>query len=210
MSDEQERAGGQDWRMQAELEVPDAGGALRELMGRLRGPDLVEEVEARVSRDVVVTHDGRLLFAYAADQAALAAARGEIEAVLAADGVRASVRVSHWDDEREKWCQIDPPPTPEEQQSDAAAARDANAVQTRTLVVSSGRMIRAEFEQSMREWADKLQLRCEIVEHPHLLTTQLAFTVTGPKHKIDEFSRGLAAEEWATIRTETAVMSSPL
>jgi hypothetical protein len=210
MSDEQERAGERDWRMQAELEVPEAGGALRELIGRLRGPDLVEEVEAKVPRDVVITHDGKLLFAYAADQAALSAARGTIEAVLAADGVRASVRVSHWDDEREKWCQIDPPLTAAEQQSEAAAERHANAVETRTLVVSSGKMIRAEFEQSMREWAEKLQLQCAIVEHPHLLTTQLAFTVTGPKHKIDEFSRGLAAGEWATIRTETAVMSSPL
>lgn len=210
MSDEHERAGERDWRLQAELEVPEAGGALRELLGRLRGPDLVEEVEAKVPRDVVVTHDGKLLFAYAADRAALSAARGGIEAVLNADGVRASVCVSHWDEEREKWCQIDPPPTAEEQHSEAVAERDANAVETRTLVVSSGKMIRAEFEQSMREWAEKLQLQCAIVEHQHLLTTQLAFTVTGPKHKIDEFSRGLAAEEWATIRTETAVMSSPL
>ncbi len=71
-------------------------------------------------------------------------------------------------------------------------------------------MIRAEFEQSIREWAEKLQLQCTIVEHPHLLTTQVAFTVTGPKHKIDEFARGLRAEEWQTIRTERAVMLSHL
>jgi hypothetical protein len=210
MSDERERAGEQDWRMQAELELPEAGGALRELIGRLRGPDLVEEIEAKVPRDVVITHDGKLLFAYAADRAALSAARGGIEAVLAADAVRASVRVSHWDDELEEWRQVDPPPTVAEQQSDAAAVRDASAIETRTLVVSSGKMIRAEFEQSMREWADKLRLQCEIVEHPHLLSTQLAFTVTGPKRRVDEFSRGLAAEERATIRTETAVMLSPL
>jgi hypothetical protein len=53
-------------------------------------------------------------------------------------------------------------------------------------------------------------LECAIIEHPHLLTTQVAFTVTGPKRKIDEFSRGLTAEEWATIRTERTVMLSPL
>lgn len=209
-SDQQERAGDQDWRMQAQLEVPEAGGALRDLVGRLRGPDLVEEVEAKVPRDVVITHDGKLLFAYAAEQATLDAARSAIEGVLGEDGISASVRISHWDDELEKWRQIDPPPTAEEREREAAAERDANAVETRTLVVSSGKMIRAEFEQSIREWAEELELPCTIVEHPHLLTTQLAFTVTGPKHKIDEFSRGIAAEERATIRTETAVMSSPL
>jgi hypothetical protein len=209
-NDEQERAGEQDWRMQAELDVPEAGGALRELIGRLRGPDVVEEIEAKLPRDVVVTHDGKLLFAYAADRTALAAARSAIEAVLAGDGIAASVRVSHWDDERERWLQIDPPPTAEEQQSAVAEERDASALETRTLVVSSGKMIRVEFEQNIREWAERLQLQCTIVEHPHLLTTQLAFTVTGPKYKLDEFARGLRAEERATIRTEGAVMLSPL
>ena len=209
-SDQQERDDEQDWRMEAELQVPDTGGALHELIGRLRGPDVVKEIEARVSHDVVVTHDGKLLFAYAAGQATLASARSEIEQILAGDGIQASVRVSHWDDESEKWRQTDPPLTVEEQQSEAVAERDANAPETRTLVVSSGKMIRAEFEQSIREWADKLELQCAIVEHPHLLTTQVAFTVTGPKHKVEEFARGLRAEEWRTIRTETAVMASPL
>ncbi len=206
----QERADEQDWRMQAQLQVADAGGALRELVGRLRGPDVVREVEAAVPHDVVITHDGELLFAYAADEATLAAARAAIEGVLAREGITASVRVSHWDDEADKWRQTDPPPSAEELQSEAAAERDANAPETRTLVVSYGRMIRAELEQSMRDWAEKLGLECSVVEHPHLLSTQLAFTVSGPRGKIDEFARGLRAEERATIRTETAVMLSPL
>jgi hypothetical protein len=62
----------------------------------------------------------------------------------------------------------------------------------------------------MREWAQRLGLECEVVEHPHLLTTQVVFTVTGPRRRIDEFVEGLRAEGWATIRTETAVMLSPL
>jgi hypothetical protein len=62
----------------------------------------------------------------------------------------------------------------------------------------------------MREWAEKLGLGIEIHEHPHLLTTQVAFTVTGPGRKIDEFAEGLRAEELATMRTERAVMLSPL
>jgi hypothetical protein len=200
----------QDWRLQAELDVEDVPGALHELVGRFRGPDPVKEIEGTVGHDVVITHDGKLLFAYAADEATLAAARSAIEGVLLGDGIKASVRISHWDDRLDRWRQTDPPATAQQKLAEDAADRDAEAIQTRTLVVSSGRMIRAEFEQSMLEWADKLGVECEIIEHPHLLTTQVGFTVKGPKRKIDEFAQGLAAEERATIRTERAVMLSPL
>jgi hypothetical protein len=209
-ADPEEQSGDQDWRMQAELHVAEARGALRDVVGRLRGPDMVGEIESKVPHDVVITHDGRLLFAYAFDEATLSAARSAIEDVLREDGIEASVRVSHWDEEREQWRQTDPPLSAEEQQLDEAAERDAEAIETRTLIASSGKMIRAGFEQSMRDWADRLGLECAIVEHPHMLTTQVAFTVTGPKRKIDEFARGLRAEEWQTIRAEHAVIASPL
>ncbi len=163
-----------------------------------------------MAHDVVITHDGRLLFAYAADEATLTAARSAIEGVLWRDEIKASVRISHWDDELDRWRQTDPPATAAEKLTEDVAERDAEATETRTMVVSSGKMIRAEFEQSMLAWADRLGLECKIIEHPHLLTTQLGFTVTGPKRKIDEFAQGLNAEEWATIRTETSVMLSPL
>ena len=88
--------------------------------------------------------------------------------------------------------------------------RDAETIETRTLVASSGKLIRAEFEQTMRTWADQLGLRCETIEHPHLLATQVGFTVTGSHRKLEEFAQGLHAEELATIRTERAVMLSPL
>ncbi|HTU78002.1 MAG TPA: hypothetical protein VMF09_04510 [Solirubrobacteraceae bacterium] len=210
MDGEPEDGDEQDWRMQAELASEDAGGAVRELVGRLRGPDVVKEIEATVPRDVVITHDGKLLFAYAADQATLAAARRAVETVLAREHIAASVRVSHWDQELDEWVQTDPPPSAEQRVAAEAARRAADAIETRTLVASSGRLVRAEFEQTMRDWADKLGLQCEIIEHPHLLSTQVAFHVTGPRRKLDEFARGLRAEELATIRTETAVMTSPL
>ncbi len=200
----------QDWRMQAELAVPEVRGVLHDLVGRLRGSDVVKEIETTVPHDVVITHDGKLLFAYAADQATLSAARHAIEAVLEREGIEASVRVSRWDDELDQWLQIDPPLSPEEHARQEAARRDADAPETRTLVASSGKLIRAEFEQTMRAAAEELGLRCEIIEHPHLLSTQVAFTVTGPRRKLDEFARDLHAEEWATIRTESAVMASPL
>jgi hypothetical protein len=203
-----ESASEQDWRLEAELDVAEPGGALRSLLGRVRGPDVVKELEDVVPREVVITHDGTRLFAYAADEASLAAARRGVEEVLARDGITARVRVSHWDDEHESWRQTDPPASAEERQARALAERDGETIATRTLVVSSGRLIREEVEQTMRDWAEKLGLECKTVEHPHLLTSQVAFTVTGPKRKIDEFARALRAEALTSIRTETEVILS--
>ncbi len=200
----------QGWRLKAELDVEDTRGALDRLLGRLRGPDVAGEVGAAVGHDVVVTHDGRLLFAYAETEPALTTARAAIEGVLRHDGLEANIFMSHWDEELDEWRQTDPPLTGEAKRSVQAAERDAERIETRTMVASSGKLIRGEFEQTMREWAEKLSLECKIVEHPHLLTTQVAFTVIGPKRKIDEFAQGLKAEELATMRTERQVMLSPL
>jgi hypothetical protein len=226
-------SGEQDWRLKAELDpAVDAGGAgglegaggmsgaLEHLLGRLRGglrggsdgggPDVVHEVQAAMPHDVVLTHDGKLLFAYAVDQDAIVATRRALESVLSHDQIKASVYISHWDDELDAWRQIDPPSTGSECVQEEATVRDAETVETRTLVASSGKMIRAEFEQSMLAWAEKLGVQCTVLEHPHLLTTQVGFTVTGSRRKLDEFATGLKAEEAATIRTERAVMMSPL
>jgi len=200
----------QDWRLKVRLSVPDAGRSLDHLMTRLRPSGVVRDVEASVGQDAVITHDGQLLFAYASTEAALKAARSAIENALGRNGMTASVYVSHWDDELDDWRQTDPPLSTEEMQTRAAADRDAETIETRTLVAKVGKMIRAEFEQSLLEWADKLGVECKLFEHPHLLSAQVGFTVTGPKRKLDEFSQGLAAEERATIRTGRMVMASPL
>jgi len=176
----------------------------------MRGPDVVEEVGEAVPHDVAITHDGDLLFAYAASQAALTTARRAIEAVLHRDGVNADVYVSHWDERFDEWLQVEPPLSGEAKRTEEASERDAERVESRSMVASTGKLIRAEVEQTMREWAEKLGLKCDVIEHPHLLTTQVAFTVTGPKRKIDEFGEGLRAEELATMRTERAVMMSAL
>lgn len=89
----------QDWRLKAELDVADTRGTLDRLLGRLRGPDIAGEVGAAVGHDVVITHDGKLLFAYAETESALTAAWGAIEGVLRRDGVNASICVSHWDEQ---------------------------------------------------------------------------------------------------------------
>jgi len=208
----------QDWRLKGPARFERGGHRrrarylLRHLRGGGgdRGPNLVHELGAAIPHDVVLTHDGKLLFAYAADEAILTATRRRFEGVLARENIEGSIFVSHWDEELDTWRQTDPPPSAADAQKEAAAIRDEETVETRTLVASSGKMIRAELEQSMLAWAEQLGVQCTIIEHPHLLTTQVGFTVTGTKRKLDEFSQGLKAEEAATIRTERAVMLSPL
>jgi len=199
-----------DWRLRAELADEHQRRLLDHLVGRARGPDVVEEAGAAVPHDVVITHDAKQLFAYAATEQGLTRARRAIEAVLRRDAVKASISVSHWDQQLDEWRRLDPPLTGEGKRAAETAEREAEKVETRTMVASSGKLVRAEVEQTMSTWAEKLNLQCEIIEHPHLLTTQVGFTVTGPKRKIDEFAQGLRAEELATMRAERAVMLSPL
>jgi hypothetical protein len=200
----------QDWRLRADLGAAYSSGALDRLLRRVRDSDVVKEIDSVVPHDVVITHDGEFLFAYAADEVALSAARSAIENVLGRDNVNPRIIVSHWDDDLDEWRQTDPPLSGDAAGVADAARRNAEAVETRTMVASAGKEIRAEFEQSMVNWARELGLGYEIIEHPHMLTTQVAFTVTGPKRKIDEFAQGLKAEEIATLRTEQTVMMSPL
>jgi hypothetical protein len=200
----------QDWRLTAALEAAQERAALGHLVGRLRGPHLLDDVEAAVSADVVITHDGKRLFAYAATESALAEARRAIESVLRSDGATASILVSRWDRDLDEWRQTDPPLTGEAKRTQEAAESEAEATDTRTLVASVGKLIRSEFDATMRDWAERLGLQYTLIEHRHLLSTQVAFTVSGPRRKIDEFVDGLRAEEIATMRTERAVMLSPL
>jgi hypothetical protein len=210
MSPTSNASGDQDWRLKAELDHVDKPRSLERLLGHARTPAIVQEVEAGAPPNVVITHDGSLLFAYAADEATLKAARSAIEAALRHEGLTASLYISHWDDQLDDWHQVDPPLSAQEKQAQVAAERDAERIETRTLVASVGKMIRAEFEQSLLGWAEKLGVECKILEHPHLLTTQVGFTLTGPRGKLDEFARALDAEEHATIRAETNALLSPL
>jgi hypothetical protein len=200
----------QDWRLKVELDAQDRGGTLDRLLDRVRSPEVVDEVGKAVPHDVAITHDGNQLFAYAATEAAGATARSAIEAVLRREGITGTIYVSHWDKKFDEWLQVDPPLSGDAKRAEEAIERDAEKLESRTMVASTGKAIRAEVERTMRDWSDKLGLRCEVIEHPHLLTAQVAFTVTGPKRKIDEFAEGLRAEELATMRTERGVMLSPL
>jgi len=193
-----------DWRLTAQLAAGDSGTYLHGLVNRRREAHAIGDARSAVGPDVVVTHDGERLFAYAASREAIEEARAKLADALLRDGIDTRLVLSAWSEEREEWLDPDAPaPEPA-----AAAAEEAPV--TRTYVVTLGRWVREEFEQSLSSWATRLGVSCEIVEHPHLLSSQAAFTDTGPAHELDEFAAAMSAEERATIRTETAVMASPL
>src|SRR4029077_13255107 len=121
-------------------------------------------------------------------------ARSALEAALRGDRIAASATVRHWEDHDDEWVQVDPPLSGSAKVAAEARKRDDARVESRTLVALVGRLIRGEVEQTMRDGAARLGLACEIHEHPHLLSTQVAFTVTGPRRKLDEFAEDLRRE----------------
>jgi hypothetical protein len=192
-----------DWRLTGDLSVA-GGDQLHGLLARRREAHAADDASEAVGPDVVVTHDGERLFAYAATRMAIEDARAKLGDALARDGLAAELSLTVWSQELDGWVDPDAPPP-----AQAAAAQEQAAV-THTYVVTLGRWVREEFEESLGECARRLGVTYEIVEHPHLLSSQAAFTVTGPSRKVEEFAAAMSAEERATIRTETAVIGSPL
>jgi hypothetical protein len=200
-----------DWRLQVAPRLDDPKPALGTLLKRLRGaPPAIGDAESTIADDVVITHDARQLFAYAASESALAVARAAVETTLGDQQLNAAISVSHWDEQLFDWRQTDPPLGESEDQARERSDRAATASETRTVVAKVGREFRSEFERSLQTSATELGVECKLVEHPHLLSTQVAFTATGPHRKVEQFFAGLRAEERQTIRTERVVMTSPL
>jgi hypothetical protein len=91
---------------------------------------------------------------------------------------------------------------------EAGAARERaeqeadERVETRTVVITSGRVVRGWFESTVADEAREQGVELEIVEHPHLLTTQIAFTLTGPTSKVESVITDLRARAFETTRFE--------
>lgn len=198
----------QDWRLEAELDGPGPAVGLDQLVSKIRGHDSVlADAQAAAGDDVVVTHDGQLLFAYAASEPALQTARRAIEGALRSEGYEPTISVSHWDHELDDWSQVDPPLGSDSTRARRVAVREADREETRTVVCTAGKLALETLVQSMTERAQELGVECKIVEHRHLLTTQVAFTIGGPRRKIDEFQEGLRSEGLATIRADSMVLN---
>ena len=72
-----------DWRLSGELRDAGGHGVLHAFVERMRDESVLEEARGAVGEEVVITHDGSRLFAYASGRARIERARGAIEAVLA-------------------------------------------------------------------------------------------------------------------------------
>ena len=202
----------QDWRLRAEVADP-AG-----LHERLRGARHADhEGQPPLSHEVVLSHDEDTLFGYANTQEEIMAARSAIERQLASDGLSATLLVSHWDDELGElgdWHQVDPPldepgrarEARERAEHKADETRDAR-VETRTVAITSGKMVRNWFETTVADEARDAGVELSIVEHPHLLTTQIVFTLTGPTAKVDAVIEDLRDRAGQATRLETAYLT---
>jgi hypothetical protein len=203
MSDEQ------DWRLRAD--IADA----RALTARLREARHFErELEPLIGHDVVLSADDEKLFAYTNTREAIDETRRALEHQLASEGRGAVISVSHWDDHDYEWLQIDPPPGPQElererrqeQEHEAELAREALVV-TRTVAITSGKMARNWFETTVADEARELGVELSIVEHPHLLKTQIVFTLTGPAGNVEQVIADMQDRAGATTRLETAYLT---
>jgi hypothetical protein len=195
------------WRLRVELNDP-AG-----FHARLRdGRHLERELEPLISDHVVLSYDDDTVFAYAATRAAIDEAREGVDNQLQRDGLTATSVVSHWDDDlgdHGDWRQLEPQPDgsiraleqverDEHERHEARAAR----IETRTLAISLGKIVKDYFVTTVADEAREAGVELSIVEHPHLLTTQVAFSLTGPRGKIDTIIADLEAREHSITRMD--------
>jgi hypothetical protein len=204
----------QDWRLQLDLDEP---VDLDRLVGQVRGDadEFERDTRSTLSEDVVLTHDGSRFFAYAPSEKSIDGARDAIESVLRNEQRKATIRLSHWDEELRTWHQIDPPLTADEEERAREQAeehiRETSAQEakpeTRTVVCVIGKLVRKSFEHQMLEYANSLGLECTIVEHPHLLSTQVAFRATGPTSEVERFVGYVNVEATAGTRMDLGLVT---
>jgi len=183
----------QDWRLR--VDVADAPA----LHAHLRGAHHLEsELEPLVGDDVVLSLDDRTLFAYANTREVIDRAREVIAQRIAQDGLSSTMQLCHWLEAIEYWHQVDPPADEEERERERAHAAEAHQeaqldsrVVTRTVAVTSGRLARSFVVEALEADARERGVEVSVVEHPHLLQTQIAFTLTGPKSEVDDVVTGL-------------------
>ena len=191
----------EDWRLEAVIDHPAHGDLLDRIIQDSRTPPQ----GPGVAEGVVLTAGENCLFAYAADRATLDASRAALEAAIAREDLGAQIVISRWEEKLESWRQVEPPLSEAAEESLKAAELEADRPATRTVVATTGVLVRDQFEMTMLAAADRLGLECKIVEHRHLLTMQVAFTVSGPKHAVDEFELELKAEGRTMVRAQEEV-----
>jgi hypothetical protein len=77
----------------------------------------------------------------------------------------------------------------------------------RTFKVSAGKLVKDIYEQEIVGACEGLGLTCEITEHPHLLTTEIAFAVSGEEDSMDLFEDFATREARWTLERVSGIAS---
>ena len=196
-------ANDQDWRLRVDIDDPSA------LHASLRGARHFErELDPLIADDVVLSHDDDTLFAYAKTSASIEEVRRAVERQLAQDRLTAETHVTHWDEESETWLAPgEAPPRRSIGPSESAGTSESPAgdpIVTRTYAETSGKLMRNYFENVVAGEAESRGVKLSIVEHPHLLTTQLAFNLTGPSSAVNAVIAAIASDASNVTMFESA------
>jgi hypothetical protein len=89
-----------EWRVEVELSDERQGGALGE---RLRSHDLDDEARERLGPRVIVSKDGPHVYLYATSEEQAREAERVVRELLAAEGRKATVRLTRWHPDEEEW-----------------------------------------------------------------------------------------------------------
>jgi hypothetical protein len=120
---EGQRSGGDEWRVEVDLDDPEHGYSLDE---RLHSLDLVPETEDELGSRVIVTRDGPKLFLYTGSEAQAKGAEGVVRKILNEEDLSGTVRLTRWHPVEESWKDASEPlPETEEQVQAEYAARVA-------------------------------------------------------------------------------------
>ena len=93
------RTGGDEWRVEVDLDDPEHGYTLSE---RLHALDLTPELEDRLGNRVIVTRDGPKVFVYTGSESQAAEAEKVVREILSEDELSGTVRVTRWHPSRRR------------------------------------------------------------------------------------------------------------
>lgn len=183
-----------DWRLTIHLDR-------RSLVGgpRVDEEAVIEQARAQLGPEVVLTAHGRTVIAYTGDRRSLELARTTIESALLAHGHHLPAVIEHWQEDEQAWLA---PQSVPGQRPPALLAEQEH----RTLVCEAGNLERDLFEQDIANFAAQRRLSCRVVEHRHLLRSQVAFDVSGPPAQLDAMAAYLKQEARRTIRVDPGVL----
>jgi hypothetical protein len=117
---EAQRAGGDEWRVEVDLDDPEHGYTLSE---RLHALDLAPEAEDRLGNRVIVTRDGPKLFIYAGSEEKAKEAERVAREILEQDDLTGTVRLTRWHPVEEAWKDASVPLPETEAEREAEYAR---------------------------------------------------------------------------------------